>query len=48
MENVKENALKVCLNDEISPEMQYEMLLDLGLDLEDMFEIAMIAAEKQR
>jgi|HubBroStandDraft_2_1064218.scaffolds.fasta_scaffold00031_24 hypothetical protein len=38
-------ALEICLNHEITAEEQFQELSDLGLDLEDIFDIAMKAAE---
>lgn len=45
MKNVKEIALEICLNDKLSAEEQHDLMLDLGLDLEDMVEIAFIAGD---
>lgn len=41
------NALEICLDDKMTAEEKYEMLLDLGLDLEDMIEFALKAGEIQ-
>jgi hypothetical protein len=46
MKKNRKTALEICLNKNLTAEEQHDLMIDLGLDLEDMFEIAMNADEK--
>jgi hypothetical protein len=43
-----ERALSICLNEKLTTEEKFNNLLDLGLDLEDIFEIAIKASDLEK